>query len=135
MISRRIVIKYPPRLVEEPLLCHLTKEYDLGFNILRADVAPDTGGIMVIEISGAPEKCKEAIAKLESQGVSAQTLSRDVAWEETRCTHCGLCVTLCPSGALATDEQSHRISFDADDCVACEYCTRVCPVQAMHVQF
>ena len=135
MISQRIVIKYPPRLIEEPVLCHLTKEYDLDFSILRADVSPDTGGLMVIEISGTAEKCKEAIAKMESQGVSTQTLSRDVAWDETRCTHCGLCVTLCPSGALVADEQSHRMSFDADSCVACEYCTYICPVQAMRVQF
>lgn len=135
MISQRIVIKYPPRLIQEPVLCHLTREYDLDFSILRADVAPDTGGLMVIEISGAPEKCKEAIAKMESQGVSTQTLSRDVTWDETRCTHCGLCVTLCPSGALVADEQSHRMSFDADSCVACEYCTYICPVQAVRVHF
>jgi len=135
VISQRIVIKYPPRLIEEPLLCHLSKEYDLDFNILRADVAPDKGGLMVLEISGPSEKYKEAIKKLESRGVSMQTLSRDVAWEETKCTHCGLCVTLCPSGALAVDERSQRISFDADKCVACEYCTYVCPVLAMCVQF
>ena len=135
MSSQRLVIKYPPRLIEEPLLCHLTREYNLDFSILRADVAPDTGGLMVIEISGTPERCKEAIATMESQGVSTQTLSRDVTWDEEGCTHCGLCVTLCPSGALIADERSHRMSFDADRCVACEYCTYICPVQAMRVQF
>ena len=135
MISQRIVIKYPPRLIEEPVLCHLTKEYSLDFSILRAEVSPDRGGLMVLEISGTQENCREAIVKLESQGVSTQTLSGDVVWEENRCTHCGLCVTLCPTGALASHGQSHRMSFDADRCVACEYCTLICPVQAMRVQF
>jgi L-aspartate semialdehyde sulfurtransferase ferredoxin len=135
VISRRIVIKYPARLIDKPVLCHLTRAHDLEFNILRAQVAPDTGGLMVLEISGEAAKYKAAMEQLESQGVSTQTLSRDIVWEEDRCTQCGLCVTLCPSGALASESGTCRVSFDAEKCVACEYCTLICPVHAMRVTF
>ena len=135
MVSERIVIKYPPRLIDKPVLCYLTKEHDLEFNILRAQVSPETGGLMVLEISGDKGKYGAALKKLESQGVSTQRLSRDVRWDMDRCTHCGLCVTLCPSEALAASVETREVSFQAENCVACEYCIRVCPVQAMHVEF
>lgn len=135
MPSQRIVVKYPPRLVDEPILCRLSREYDLEFNILRAEVSPDKGGLMVLEISGEAQNQGAALEKLQDQGVSAQNLSRDVSWSEAACTHCGLCVSLCPSRALTSDPDTQRISFDAERCVACEYCINVCPVRAMSVQF
>jgi L-aspartate semialdehyde sulfurtransferase ferredoxin len=135
MSSQRIVIKYPPRLVDKPILCHLTKEYDLDFNVLRAQVAPDTGGLMVLEISGPPQKQKAALKRLHEQGVSTQRLSQDVVWDDGRCAQCGLCVSLCPSGALGSDPDTQRVSFQHEKCVACEYCIQVCPVQAMQIRF
>jgi L-aspartate semialdehyde sulfurtransferase ferredoxin len=135
MSSQRIVIKYPPSLVDKPIICHLTKEYDLEFNVLRAQVAPDTGGLMVLEISGPLQKQKEALGRLHEQGVSTQRLSLDVSWDDGRCMHCGLCVSLCPSGALRSDPDTQQVSFQHESCVACEYCIQVCPVQAMRIQF
>lgn len=135
MTTRRIVIKYPPRLVDKPVLCRLSREFHLDFNILRAQVSPETGGLMVLEVSADPRNFEAALDRLESEGISHQPLSRDVERNEARCIQCGACVTLCPSGALAADPATRRVVYDPDRCTACEYCVLVCPVQAMEVRF
>jgi len=133
--SHRIVIKYPPRVVDKPILCNLAREFELDFNILRAQVSPETGGLMVLEISGEPEKYKAAMKRLNREGISTQMLSKDVLWDENRCIQCGVCVTLCPSGALSSDPATRLVSYDPGKCAACEYCLRICPVQALEVHF
>ncbi|MDD3988102.1 MAG: NIL domain-containing protein, partial [Candidatus Omnitrophica bacterium] len=35
MVSKRIVLHFPHRLVNQPLVYKLVKEYDLQFNILK----------------------------------------------------------------------------------------------------
>jgi len=135
MISQRIVIKYPPRLADKPVISRLTREYDLEFNILRAQVSPETGGLLVLEISGKRDMQERALESLHAQGVATQKLSQDVGRDAARCTHCGLCVSLCPSDALTVDAATQEVSFDSGSCVACEYCIKVCPVEAMHVAF
>lgn len=135
MTTRRIVIKYPPRLVDKPVLCQLSREFGLDFNILRAQVSPETGGLMVLEISADPRNFQAALNRLEGEGISHQPLSRDVVRDDDRCIQCGACVTLCPSGALAAEPGTRRVVHDPDRCTACEYCVLVCPVQAMEVRF
>ena len=135
MISQRIVIKYPPRLIDKPVLCRLTRDFNLDFNILRAQVSPETGGLMVLEVSGEPASYEAALQRLEAEGISTQMLSRDVVWDEGRCTQCGGCVSQCPSGALSAAPGSHLVSFDTNKCVACEYCILICPVQALQIHF
>ncbi|MEW6443857.1 MAG: 4Fe-4S binding protein [bacterium] len=135
MISHRIVIKYPPRLVDKPVLCRLARDFGLDFNILRAQVSPETGGLMVLEISGEPRNYREAMQRFEDEGITTQMLSRDIVWDESRCTQCGVCVTLCPSGALTADPVTRLVSYDAERCAACEYCVNICPVQALQVLF
>ncbi len=41
------------------------------------------------------------------------------------CIHCGLCVPVCPTGALS--RQDGRVLWDATRCVECDTCTRTCP--------
>jgi len=135
MTSQRIVIKYPPRLVDKPVLCSLAREFHLDFNILRAQVSPETGGLMVLEISGEAGNCKAAMERLAVEGISTQMLSRDVVWNEHRCTQCGVCVTLCPSGALSADPATRLVSYNPERCAACEYCVYICPVEALQVNF
>lgn len=36
MAKRRLVLTFPPRLVEEPITYRLIKDYDLVVNILKA---------------------------------------------------------------------------------------------------
>ncbi len=52
-----------------------------------------------------------------------------------QCMHCtdAACVEVCPSGALAKDEQGF-VSFDANACIGCGYCTQFCPFGVPHLQ-
>ena len=135
MVSRRIVLRFPPRLVDQPIVCNLTRRYDLVFNILRASVTPNEEGLLVLEIRGEEESCRGGVAYLENVGVRVQPLSQDIVRNESRCTHCGACVGVCPSGALSLDVDTMKVLFDNEKCIACEFCVRACPPRAMEVHF
>ena len=51
------------------------------------------------------------------------------------CTACGLCARLCPTGALAFDqnegEQTFAVRFSAAACTDCDLCTRFCEPKAL----
>ncbi|HCP60132.1 MAG TPA: (Fe-S)-binding protein, partial [Dehalococcoidia bacterium] len=51
-ISKKIVLHFPQRITDRPIVCRLIKDYDLEFNILKASVSPDKEGLMVLELRG-----------------------------------------------------------------------------------
>ncbi len=133
-IARKIVLRFPPRLVDQPILYYLVKDYDLQFNILKASITPKEEGILVLELSGKKNNYDEAIRFLAGAGVEVQALIKDVSRQEDRCTHCGACVTMCPVGALSVDPQTRRVNFLDSKCIACGLCIKPCPVRAMEVR-
>jgi len=135
MISKRIVLHFPNRLVDQPIVYRLVKEYDLQFNILKAYVTPQEEGLMVLELSGEDEKFNQGIQYLESCGVRIQPLSQDVIRNETKCTDCGVCVPICPTDALVVDPITRKVLFYDNKCIACELCVKICPTRAMEVHF
>ena len=135
MASSRVVFHYPKQLIDTPVISHISKTYDLEFNILRANITPESEGLMVLELEGAEGNLKQALAWTAEQGVTVQALERDVVRSEERCTHCGACVTVCPSGALFKDAMTYEVVFDADKCIACELCVPTCPPRAMKLTF
>ncbi len=134
-ISKRIVLRFPRRLVDRPIVYRLIKDFDLEFNILKASVTPDEEGLMVIELRGEQENYDKGIRYLTKTGVKIQSLSQDVTRNEERCTHCGACITICPTGAFALDSLSRRIKFDHEKCLACGLCIKACPPRAMELHF
>ncbi|GAJ01630.1 unnamed protein product, partial [marine sediment metagenome] len=48
MISKRIVLKFPHRLVDQPIVCNLAKYFDLEFNILKAYIIPKEEGLLIL---------------------------------------------------------------------------------------
>ena len=136
MISRRIVLHFPHRLIDQPIIYLLIKEYDLVFNILLARITPNEEGVMVAELSGEDENYDRGIEYIREQGVIVQLLSQDVNRDERRCSHCGACTTICPTGSLSIpDHKSMEVVFDIEKCVACSLCVAACPSRAMHVSF
>jgi len=134
MKSNRFVIHFPSRLVEQPIIYRLSREYNLIFNILLARITPNEEGVMVAELSGEDEDYNAGIEYLRNQGVSIQLLSHDVTRNEKRCTQCGACTTICPTGALSIpDRKTMEVIFDIDRCVACSLCVSACPPRAMRV--
>ena len=76
--SKRIVLHFPHRLVDQPIVYRLVKDFDLSFNILKAFVTPKEEGLMVLELTGEEENYKKGIAYLKKCGVKIQPLSKDV---------------------------------------------------------
>ena len=134
-VSKRIVLRFPQRLVERPIVCRLVKDYDLEFNILKASVTPEEEGLLVLELSGEQEEYDKGIRYLTETGVRIQSLSQDVVLNEERCTHCGACITICPTGAFELDPATRRVSFINEKCVVCGLCIKACPPRAMEVHF
>ena len=135
MIHRKIVLHFPPHLVDQAIIYRLVKDYDLIFAIHKARISPKREGILVMEISGTRKEYNLGIKYLVESGVGIQPLSRDISWNEDRCTHCGACLAVCPTDALTMDRQTMLLQFDNSKCVACEACVTACPARAMEVQF
>ena len=135
MISKRIVLHFPHRLVDQPIVYKLIKELDLQFNILKASITPQEEGLMVLELSGKRENFDKGIEYLQSCGVKIQSLSQDVVRNEEKCTNCGVCVPICPTEALVVDPATRKVIFHNKKCIACELCVKLCPPRAMEVHF
>lgn len=134
-VTKRIVLRFPHRLVDQPIVYKLIKDYDLIMNILKAYVTPREEGLMVLELSGKEKNYQEGIDYLQKVGVKIQPLSQDVRRNEQRCTHCGVCVTICPTEALVLEPLTRRVNFYDTKCIACALCVKACPVGAMEVHF
>ena len=134
-ISKRIVLHFPKRVVDRPIVCRLAKDYDLEFNILKASITPEEEGLLVLELSGEQEEYDKGIRYLTETGVRIQSLSQNVLRNEERCTHCGACITICPSGAFELDPLTRRVDFYNEKCVTCGLCIKACPPRAMEVHF
>ncbi len=134
MISRRVVLHFPHRMIDQPIIYLLTKKYDLIFNILLARIMPNEEGLMVAELSGEDENYNDGIEYLREQGVIVKLLSRDVKRDQQRCTQCGACTSVCPTGSLSIpDQKTMEVVFDIEKCIACSLCVKACPSRAMQV--
>jgi ferredoxin len=122
-------------MVEQPIVYRLVKEYNLEFNILKAYVTPKEEGLLVLELKGGDRDYQKGVDYLSKIGLSIQPLSQDVIRNDSRCTHCGVCVTICPTGALVIDPKTRKVLFHNDKCIACELCVPACPPRAMEMHF
>jgi NAD-dependent dihydropyrimidine dehydrogenase PreA subunit len=135
VVTKRIVLRFPQRLVERPIIYRLVKDYDLEFNILKASITPEQEGLLVLELKGEQKEYDKGINFLTKSGVKIQSLSQDVTRNEERCTSCGACVTVCPVGAFEVDPETRIVSFHDEKCIACGLCIPACPPRAMEVHF
>jgi len=134
MVSKRIVLTFPHKLVDKPIVYKLVKDFDLVFNILQAKITPQEEGLLILELTGTKENYANGIKYLTDFGVNIQPLSKDVTRNDDRCTHCGACITICPTEALIMDKSTMKVIFDSDKCIACELCVKACPPRAMVVK-
>jgi ferredoxin len=132
--SKILVLRFPKTAAQNPIVCYLTKDYDLIFNILNATILPRKEGIMVLELSGARKNFKDGVKYLESQGVQVQNASQEVKRNFRKCTHCGACTAVCPTGALSVIRPEMTVDFDQKKCSICELCVPTCPTRAMEVR-
>jgi len=132
--SKILILRFPKTEAEKPIVCYLAKDYDLTFNILNAAVLPRKEGIMVLELSGTKKDFKEGVKYLRSQGVQVQNASQEVKRIKKKCTHCGSCTAVCPTGALAVQRPEMLVDFNQKKCSVCELCLTACPSRAMEAR-
>jgi ferredoxin len=135
IVSKKIVLRFPKRMVDRPIVYRLVKDYDLEFNILKASITPEQEGLLVLELKGNQQEYDKGIEFLLKAGVKIQSLSQDVTRNEERCTHCGACITVCPTGAFMLDGKTRMVIFENEKCIACGLCIPACPPRAMEVHF
>jgi len=131
LIRKKVVLHFPATLVEQPFIYYLIRDYQLMVNILRANINPRKEGRLIVEINGEEGDFNEGIDWLSAQGVRITTLKQQIIWREDRCTHCGACTVICPTGALYLQRPEMIVHFDENKCVACEHCLKACPAKAM----
>jgi L-aspartate semialdehyde sulfurtransferase ferredoxin len=134
MVTKRLVLTFPEKIVTEPITYRLVKDYDLTFNILRAEITADIEGKILIEINGSKEHLEEGIAYLKGEGISIQDASRDIILDKGKCVNCGVCPSLCMTQALKMDETSFELVFDKNKCILCGFCENSCPVSAIQLR-
>lgn len=134
MITKRLVLTFPGNIVTKPITYRLVKDYDLVFNILRAEITADIEGKILIEIKGSKEHLEEGIAYLQGEGISIQDASRDIILDKEKCVNCGVCPSLCITQALEMDKASFELVFDKDKCILCGFCENSCPVAAIRLR-
>ena len=134
MYSKILVLRFSKSAAQKPIVCYLTKDYDLIFNILNATILPRKEGIMVLELSGSRKNFKEGVKFLRDQGVDVQNASQEVKRNIQKCTHCGACTAVCPTGALTVVRPEMNVDFDQKKCSICELCVPACPTRAMEVR-
>jgi len=130
---RKIILRFGKDISEKPVIYKLVKDYDLVINIIKANVNPNKEGTLVLELTG--EKYNEGLEYLKGQGVRVQPLAEEVFRNEKKCTNCGVCTDICPTGALYMQRPSMKVMFDSDHCIVCQLCLQICPYKAMEVRF
>lgn len=133
MYSKKIVIRYTPEVVQEPVIYQLVKKYDLVFNILKARIFPRREGVIVLELRGLKENFDQGIRFLKEMGLKVEPLSKSVSQNTDKCVHCGACTAFCPTGALSLEKKTQKVLFDPEKCNGCELCVSACPVRAMEI--
>lgn len=135
MKKKRVVLTFPPGLIDQPIAYHLIKNYDLMVNILRGNITPKEQGRLIVEMSGKKRNVDTGMAYLSELGIEVQSLAQDIKWHEKKCIHCTACIPICPAGALNLDREKMLVSFMKDKCIACELCIPACPYKAIEIQF
>jgi L-aspartate semialdehyde sulfurtransferase ferredoxin len=132
--SKILILRFSKEVSQRPVVYHLTKDFDLVFNILNAAILPGKEGVMVMELSGSRKNFRDGVKFLKEQGIKVQNASREVKRVNSRCTHCGACTAVCPTGALAVKRPEMEVVFDQEKCSICELCVPACPPRAMEVR-
>ncbi len=134
-MKKRVTLTFPKRTIHTPVTYRLAKDFNVAANIIRAQVAPNQVGKIVLELSGDIDQLESAIDWMRSQEIGVSLASREILIDEESCVHCGLCTGVCPTEALTLDPKTWQLNFTRSRCIVCEQCVPTCPVAAISTNF
>jgi ferredoxin len=135
MNARILVLRFPKDIVDKPIITYLVRDYNLTFNILKAQIYPRKEGMLVMELLGDPVDYDRGIQYLKEAGVEVEPVAQGIRRDDMVCYQCGACTAVCPTGALYIKRPEMEVLFDSEGCSACELCVKACPSRAMIVTF
>jgi ferredoxin len=135
MYSKMLSLRFPEKIVNEPVVVNLVKKFDLSFNILKATIYPRKEALVVMELTGHRKNFQEGVRYLKGLGIKVKNIGQDIRRDEEKCFQCGACTAVCPTGALSVKRPEMEVIFDKDKCSACELCVVTCPALAMEARF
>lgn len=130
-MKKRVRLTFTRRAIHMPVTYRLAKDFNVAANIIRAQVAPNQIGKLVLELSGDIDQLDAAIEWMRSQEIEVSVASREILIDEETCVDCGLCTGVCPTEALTLSPENFRLQFSRSRCIVCEQCIPTCPVQAI----
>ncbi|MBN1299393.1 MAG: 4Fe-4S binding protein [Actinobacteria bacterium] len=133
MITKRLVLTFPEKIVTKPITYRLVKDFDLQFNILRAEITTDIEGKILIEVKGEKNSIEAGIKYLLNEGITIQDAAKDIIIDKEKCINCGICPSLCITKALIMDSKTHELVFEKNKCILCGFCENCCPVNAIRL--
>lgn len=135
-ITQKLMLYFPKCECEKPIIYHLVKDHDLIVNIFRAKVTPEEEGFLVLDVTGTEEQIQRGVDFVKTFNVTVSFSGKGVTRDETKCTHCTLCIPYCPTEALnLADSKTRKVSYDESKCIECLACVRVCPYGACSSAF
>lgn len=135
MAKKRLVLTFPPEVVERPVVSLMVREYDVITNILRAEIHEGEIGRMLVELEGRAGQIRAGVQHLRDVGVTVEEAIKDIELDEELCTSCGACTAVCLQRALDVSAPDWEMRLDRDRCILCGLCVEACPLQLIKVKF
>lgn len=133
-MEKKVRIDFDESNVLESVTYTLVSEFDLKPNVLRADIAGDGRGFMLLSIVGEKENLLSGLRHLREQGFGVRELSGHIFHDYDRCWSCGACVSLCPTRSIFFDRETQEVRLNTDTCIACGSCINACSVKAIQLE-
>lgn len=130
-MKKRVTLTFPQTTVQMPVTYRLAKDFNVAANIIRAQVAPNQIGKLVVELLGDIDELDACIEWMQGQNIEVSLASREILVDEESCVDCGLCTGVCPTQALTLHPETFKLNFVRSRCVVCEQCIPTCPVKAI----
>jgi ABC-type methionine transport system ATPase subunit len=73
----KFYLTYPKKLVKEPLIYQMSRQFDLVFNVRSASVSEEIG-IIALELDGRPETIEAAVEWFRERGVTVEPIEKNV---------------------------------------------------------
>jgi ferredoxin len=127
-VTKKLMLFFPKCECEKPIIYHLVKDHNLIVNVFRAKVTPEEEGYLVLDVTGTEKDIQQGMAFVKTFNVDINYTGKGVTRDENGCTHCGHCITHCPTGALhIADKATREVVYNEEKCIECLACIRVCP--------